>query len=352
MKRKTIFGLIFAFLLLIATACNDSNETGNIKVNNDESKKNITLKLAVSQPETHPINVESIKPFMKKVTELTDGQVDFEFYPAEQLGKAADLLDLTSDGVTDIGFYIGSYYPSQMPIGSSLMGIPGLYSTAYEGTLAYHELNKKNPVLESDFLSNGVRPLFSYAAPSSGIWSTGKEIKVPEDVKGLKVRVSGELTNKAVLALNASPINLTASELYEGFERGVYDSIILNAASTKDYGLGELTKYGTNEVDFGGLGVGLVINEKVFQGLPKNVQEVLVQVGDEITESNAVFYDDYTQSVIQEFKDSGVKIHELSEDEKAKWQKFYHEIEASWIKEQNNPDFKATLDAFKEKVKK
>ena len=59
---------------------------------------------------------------MKKVTELTDGQVDFEFYPAEQLGKAADLLDLTSDGVTDIGFYIGSYYPSQMPIGSSLMG--------------------------------------------------------------------------------------------------------------------------------------------------------------------------------------------------------------------------------------
>ena len=81
MKRKTIFGLIFAFLLLIATACNDSNETGNIKVNNDESKKNITLKLAVSQPETHPINVESIKPFMKKVTELTDGQVDFEFIP-------------------------------------------------------------------------------------------------------------------------------------------------------------------------------------------------------------------------------------------------------------------------------
>ena len=93
----------------------------------EESKEKITLKFAVSQPETHNHNQEVFKPFMEKVTELTDGQVEFEFYPAEQLGKVEDLLDLASDGVADIAYYYPSYHPSQMPIMSTLLQMPGMY---------------------------------------------------------------------------------------------------------------------------------------------------------------------------------------------------------------------------------
>ena len=67
--------------------------------------------------------------------------------------------------------------------------------------------------------------------------------------------------------------------------------LVINSASTKDYGLGELINYGTRRLNFGGGTVpGLVINEKVFQSLPENVQEALVQVGDEFTESNAITF--------------------------------------------------------------
>ena len=288
---------------------------------------------------------------MEKVTKLTKGQVEFEYYPAEQLGKAADLLELTSDGVTDIGIYYASYYPSKMPITSGLLGMPGMYSTAYEGSMVYHELSKKNPVLGSDYLNNGVRPLFILAPPPSELWTTGKEIKVPEDLKRMKVRVTGDLLNKAVTALGGSPVNVTLPELYEGLERGVFDSINQNPVSISDYGLGELVKYGTKGVSFGGVSAGFVINEKVFQELPENVQKILVQVGDEITESTAKFYDDYGQSINQKFKDDGIIVYELTEDEKAKWQKFYNEIEASWVAEQNNPDLKTTIELSEKKSK-
>ena len=58
------------------------------------------------------------------------------------------------------------------------------------------------------------------------------------------------------------------------------------------------------------------------------------------------------KSINQKFKDDGIIVYELTEDEKAKWQKFYSEIEASWVAEQNNPDLKTTIETFRKEVEK
>ena len=46
-----------------------------------------------------------------------------------------------------------------MPLANGLLTMPGMYSTSYEGSMAFHELSKQSPILETDFLNNGVRPL-------------------------------------------------------------------------------------------------------------------------------------------------------------------------------------------------
>lgn len=252
--------------------------------------------------------------------------------------------------MADIGIYYASYYPSKMPITDGLLGLPGIYSTAYEGSTTYHELSKQSPILESDYLSNGVRPLFILAPPPSEIWTLGKEIKVPEDLKNTKIRVTGDMLNKAVTSLGASPVNITLPELYEGLERGVFDSINQNAVSIRDYGLGELIKYGTDGIAFGGVSAGFVINEKVFQGLPEHVQKILVEVGDEITASTAKHYDEDSRQVIQKFEEDGVSIYELTEADKEKWRAFYNELEKEWVAAQENPELEAAIEAFREKV--
>lgn len=90
LKKAYAWSLILSMLLIVSTACNGA-EAG-IDGDKEKSSEQITLKFAVSQPETHTMHTETFKPFMEKVEELTDGQVTFEYYPAEQLGKAADLL--------------------------------------------------------------------------------------------------------------------------------------------------------------------------------------------------------------------------------------------------------------------
>ena len=46
---------------------------------------------------------------------------------------------------------------------------------------------------------------------------------------------------------------------------------------------------------------------------------------------------DYSVISVQQYKDNGINIYELSEDERAEWKKFYSEIEASYLKDKNNP---------------
>lgn len=348
MKRTWIFIFLLACMLAVTAACSDADA----EVEGEETQKKVTLKFAVPQPETHNMNREVFQPFMEKVTELTDGQVDFEFYPAEQLGKIDDLFILAGDGVTDIAFYYPTYHTSQMPINSALIQMPGLYASSYEGSMAMHSLMKEDPILETDFLNNNVRPIFYYAAQSSELFTKEKEVRVPEDLKNKKMRVSGKVGNKMTAELGATPINITLAEMYEGFERGVFDIVNLNTASMNDYGMSELIGYGTAGVMTGGNGGGLVINEKTFQSLPENVQEAIIQVGDELVESNAKFYDEYAASLAEEWKEAGIVLHELTEEEQEKWQQFYDEIEANLLKEVNHAEVEPAIEAFREEVQK
>ncbi len=350
--KKGMYGFLLLLLLVIVTACSNVEAEGdNAGAKSDDSKEKITLKFAVSQPTTHTMNKVMYTPFMEEVTKRTDGQVEFEFYPSEQLGKIDDLLDLTGNGVADIGMYIPNYYSSKMPITSNLMNMPGLFESSYEGSVIYHEIIKENEsLIKSDYANNGIIPLFSLASPLAEFWTNGKEIKVPNDIQGMKIRISSELTNKAMKDLKASPINITMAEMYEGMERGVFNGMLLNGASTKDYGMEDLVKYGTVGAGFGGGLLGVGINEKVFNGLPEQIQDVLIEVGDELTESVAQHYDDYTNEVISQFEDAGVKMHRITEEEYAVWKKFYEDFEEAWTKSQDSPDLDAVLQSFKKKV--
>ncbi|MEO8977148.1 MAG: hypothetical protein ABI552_15510, partial [Casimicrobiaceae bacterium] len=84
----------------------------------------ITLRVADSVPATHPISVNGTKFWMDEVTRLTNGQVQFQWYPAEQLGKAKDLLALTQAGTADVGRFGASYTPEKLPL-TAVEELPG-----------------------------------------------------------------------------------------------------------------------------------------------------------------------------------------------------------------------------------
>src|SRR5699024_10172261 len=70
-----------------------------------------TLRIGDSLPSGHYIAEGLIEFWMDGVKEQLGDDVDFDHFPAEQLGKAGDMLSLAQTGVLHIS-YIGSCYVS------------------------------------------------------------------------------------------------------------------------------------------------------------------------------------------------------------------------------------------------
>ena len=61
------------------------------------------LRVSDSFPNGYFILEKITRPWIAKINERAGKAVNFDYSPAEQLGKAKDVLSLSSSGVVDIG---------------------------------------------------------------------------------------------------------------------------------------------------------------------------------------------------------------------------------------------------------
>lgn len=341
---NAIFVGAILLLFIIAGCGNSKAQVGA------EGEEVYTLTVTTIVSTTHPFSKDTIVPFMERVSELTDGQVQFKYYPAEQLGKAQDFIHLVRDGVVDIAHFNAYSYPSEFPITSSLMAMPGLVTTGEELTPMFNEAIRMDPVLEVDFLSNGVRPILGMVTMPYDLYTTGKEIRVPEDLKGLKVMNHGGVFKFAIEHLGGTPVTITASDMYEAFDKGVVDVINHYPSTLNAWSMGDLIKDGTSGAKFGAAPYGLMISEKTWQELPEDVQKAIYQAGDELAAASSKIFDEDSDSVEKEWIEQG-QVSPLTDEEKKKWEEAHEEIRELWLAEQKEPKYKEAYDLMLEKIK-
>ncbi len=112
------------------------------------AQEKITLRLAESLPSGHVIHELVAKPFMELVTKATNGQVTFQHYPAEQLGKAKDMAQLTVAGVADVSYIVPSYSSEKYPL-TAVAELPGIFDTECQGSLAFYKISHNGGILET-----------------------------------------------------------------------------------------------------------------------------------------------------------------------------------------------------------
>ena len=149
LDRRTIL----ASAALVAVACPAA------------AQEKITLRLAESLPAGHVIHELVAKPFMELVTKATNGQVVFQHYPAEQLGKAKDMAQLTVAGVADVSYIVPSYSSEKYPL-TAVAELPGIFDTECQVSLAFYKISHNGGILETkEFGPNQLRPLVTIALP-------------------------------------------------------------------------------------------------------------------------------------------------------------------------------------------
>jgi TRAP-type transport system periplasmic protein len=161
------------------------------------------------------------KRFGEIVEKKLPGAVDFQFYPAGQLGGDKAFLE---------GLRLGTIQMAVVGQVSNVAPRMGLLDVAY--LFASYEQAEKylnSPAyaeLESELPAKGLQPF-----PKAWWWSSWRNltnsrrpVKTPDDLKGLKIRVptqQGHLKAFQAFGANATPMDFT--EVYTALQTGVID---------------------------------------------------------------------------------------------------------------------------------
>lgn len=289
----------------------------------------IKLRVADSLPVGHYIANYTIKPWMAAVTAATGGRVTFEYFPAEQLGKAKDLLALTSSGVVDIGYVAPSYVSDKMPL-SAVSQLPGAFTTACEGTGAYYQLATSGVIAHKEMQPNGVRLLVSVVAYPYQIFTSGRPLDGARSLDGLKLRTTGGAMDIMARRLGAAPIQMAGPEVYDSLSRGTLDGLVFPYSGVLGYHLETLTKWGTQDLNFGSFAYNYVISERKLRSLPADVQQAMVELAARQTRTACQAVDNDVKPDMDKLKAAGVTFVTFSDQAKAEIRRAMEPVTAEW----------------------
>ncbi len=273
--------------------------------------KAIVLRVANYFPVAHA-HSQAARFWMDEVSRRTNNAVTFEFYPAEQLGKAKDLLSLTLSGVTDVGGFAPSYVPDKMPL-TAVAELPGGFSTSCEGALAYWQLAREGGILaKEEFAANGVRALLGLVNPPFQLLLKQKSLTL-KSAQGQKIRSLGGPQDLLLKKLDAVPVRMAGPEVFESLSRGTLDGILFPLTSVMSFDLHTHLKSGTHNSNFGS-GVNVyVISEERWKKLPPAIQKAMTDSAEATIRRSCESLDKDVANAIDRMKQSGVTMVDLSE---------------------------------------
>ncbi len=289
----------------------------------------VRLRVADSFPKGHFLVKLILEPWMESVKKRTNGEVTFEYYPAQQLGKAADMLKLTQTGVADIGYVAPGYTSDKMPVSEVAM-LPGAFEHSCQGTLAYSKLARSGVIAEQDYAANGIRLLFAVSLPQYRIFTVKVAVKDVGDVAGLKLRSTGGAQDLTLRAIGAVPVRMAAPDAYESLQRGTMDGLLFPLESVVAYGADKLVKFSTDGLGFASFVVAYSISDNVWKKLTPEIQKAMTDAADEIIPSACHQVQKSDDEVKKSMEAQGVKFETLTAESKARFRDLMKGVNKTW----------------------
>jgi TRAP-type mannitol/chloroaromatic compound transport system substrate-binding protein len=216
----------------------------------------------------------SAKDLVKRIDDMSGGRLKIQFYGAGELIPAAEGFDAVSSGTVEMNYansyfwtgkiFAGQYFTA-VPFGLNFQGINGWM---YDGgglelwREAYDRFN-----------------LVPFLCGNTGVQMTGwfrREIKTPDDLKGVKMRIPG-LAGRVYRELGVDARLLAPGDIFPALERGVIDAAeFVGPFLDRQLGLHRVAKYyyttGWHET---ATASELTINKAKWNSLPPDLKAIV-----------------------------------------------------------------------------
>jgi tripartite ATP-independent transporter DctP family solute receptor len=237
-------------------------------------EKQITIRYATQLPATHLLTQAELR-MAKMIEEKTKGRVKVEVYPAGQLYKGMDLLKAVMSGATEMGTTPGTMFTGAVPL-MDVFDIPFLIANYADVVKVWQ--GEPGDLLRKHMERIGIKTIAFSAFGESSSFCSHKPLMKPADFKGIKIRCNTNMGADLVKAFGGSPIMFSSAEVYEALQRKTIDAASSGITSIKERKWYEVTEHATI-VDASYSVWPVMINLKFWNSLPKDIQQVLIDVG-------------------------------------------------------------------------
>lgn len=308
------------------------------------------FRVADSFPTGHHIAETTIKPFMAEIEKRSNGQSKFEYYPAQQLGKAKDLMALALSGVADISYVAPAFVSDKLPL-SVVAELPEAFDSACPGTLAYWNLVREGGLLDRVELEPaGLKVLFTLVLdPYQAFMTKGHDLTGLASLTGKKIRTTGGAKEIALRKLGAVPVQIPTPEVREAAARGTIDGYLFPVASIMPYDVAPVSSYATTGENFGSFVITYVMSRKKWNALPADLRKIMDEAGDEMTRSGCADTEQVTKDDQAKIEAVGVKFVSLPKADHDKIAGLMAEVGDEWAADLDKRGKKGTevLKAFR-----
>jgi tripartite ATP-independent transporter DctP family solute receptor len=249
---------------------------------------------------------EGFVNWAKAVEARTKGGLKIDVFHSAQLGKEEDILEQIRQGAN-----IGQNTDSAR-MGNYVPGIAVMNGPYFAETLEDVAKLRKAPTVikwNQELADNfGFKVLSFSWVQGYRHFFTNKAIRKPEDLKGLRIRTPpAPIWQESIRALGATPVAMAFTEMYPGLQQRAIDGVELVYNNIPGGRFYEVLKV-ANETRHIMLVNFEVVSAKWFDGLPKELQAILVEECDKAGEATSKEIFRLEAEVEQQLKGRGMTI--------------------------------------------
>lgn len=270
----------------------------------DKVQETKTIKLAHGLDLNHPVHKAMV--FMgKSLEKKSGGKLKLKIYPSNQLGterQCLELLQIGSLDMTKVSAAVMENFSPKMEV----FGLPFLFRNKT------HRFSVLDGKIGEELLNDGqkywLKGLGYYDAGSRSFYTKNKPITIPEDLKGLKIRVMESPTAMEMMRkLGGSPTPISSGELYTALQQGVVDGAENNPPTFFLSGEYEVCKYYSLD-EHTSIPDVLVMSTHLWEQLTPKEKQWVQEAVDESIQYQRKLWEESEIKALAEIKKGGVKV--------------------------------------------
>ncbi|MFC3887615.1 TRAP transporter substrate-binding protein [Salinispirillum marinum] len=227
------------------------------------SAQEVTLRLGHLWPAVSGNHLQLMQVWADKVEADSNGRIAVEVYPGGTLVPPTEQYSAVSNRIMDITATVQGYSANRFPL-TQIVELPGVSDSGKQGACILQSLYDEGH-LDREYTDT--KPLFMFTHGPGMFHVRGKDIRTPEDLRGMRIRRPTTVVGNILEQLGAQPVGMPAPESYTAMQRGVIDGVALPWEGTIAFRLAELVESHTSIGGMYTLAFIVTMNQDVYDRL-------------------------------------------------------------------------------------